>query len=127
MALLSAWFGLLALLLSAIGLYGLIAYAVSRRRIEIGIRLALGASPVRVVRSVLGRVAVLVAIGVTLGAAASVWASRLVATLLYGIEPGDPSTLMASAAVLISVGIFVGWLPAYRASRREPAEVLRQN
>jgi putative ABC transport system permease protein len=125
-ALLSGWFSVLALLLSALGLYGVTAYAVNRRRMEIGIRMAIGAAPARVVRLVLARVTVLLGLGVVIGTAASIWASRFIATMLYGLEPRDPATLISSAAVLAAVGALAGSVPAYRASRVDPAEVLRE-
>jgi predicted permease len=125
-AMLSGSFGALAMLLSAVGLYGVTVYAVNRRRTEIGIRIAIGAAPSRVVRLVLVRVALLLSLGILIGAGASVWASRFVATLLYGLEPSDPLTLVGAMAVLLAVGAFAGWLPAYRASRIDPAEVLRE-
>ena len=127
LAMLSAFFGCLALLLAAIGLYGVTAYSVARRRSEIGIRLALGAGPRRVVRQVLGSVFVLVAIGVIVGAVTSALLMRFVASLLYGLGPHDPGTLASAALVLAAVGAVAGWLPAYRASRVDPAEVLREN
>jgi len=126
MAMLSGWFSVLALLLSALGLYGVTAYAVNRRRAEIGIRMAIGAAPARVVRLVLSRVIVLVGFGVVIGTAASIWASRFIAALLYGLEPGDPATLISAAAVLAGVGALAAALPAYRAARVDPAEVLRE-
>jgi predicted permease len=126
-ATLSGFFGALALLLAGLGLYGVTAYAVSRRRMEIGIRMALGAAPGRVVRLVLSRVSMLVGIGVLAGAGASLWASTFVATLLYGLEPRDPATLAGAAAVLAGVGAAAGWLPAWRASRIDPAEVVREH
>jgi putative ABC transport system permease protein len=126
-ALLSGSFGALALLLSALGLYGVAAYAVNRRRTEIGIRLAIGAAPARVVRLVLTRVTILVGIGVLIGAGTSVWASKLVTALLYGVEPRDPVTLIAAALILAIVAVLAGWLPAWRASRIDPAEVLRES
>jgi putative ABC transport system permease protein len=126
-AMLSGFFGGLALLLAALGLYGVTSYAVSRRRAEIGIRMALGAGPSGVVRLVLTRVTALVAIGVAVGAGVSVWASKFVATLLFGLEPRDPATLLGAATVLAAIGAIAGWLPAYRASRIDPAEVLRES
>jgi putative ABC transport system permease protein len=126
-AVLSAFFGALALLLASLGLYGVTAYAVARRRTEIGIRMALGAEPRGVVRLVLSRVLRLITIGVAIGAGTSLWASTFVASLLYGLEPRDPATLVFAAAVLAGVGAFAGWLPARRASRIDPAEVLRES
>jgi ABC-type antimicrobial peptide transport system permease subunit len=76
---------------------------------------------------VLSRVTMLVGIGVVAGAGVSVWASKFVATLLYGVEPRDPITLTSAAVVLATVGAAAGWLPAYRASRIDPAEVLRDS
>jgi putative ABC transport system permease protein len=126
LAVLSGFFGAVALLLAGLGLYGVTAYTVARRRIEIGIRMAIGAAPADVVRMVLSRVSLLVGVGVLAGAAISVWASTLVASLLYGLDPRDPATLVGSVVVLGAVGALAGWLPAWRASRIDPAEVLRQ-
>jgi predicted permease len=120
-------FGTLGLLLAALGLYGVTASTVNRRRGEIAIRMALGASPDDVVRLVFTRVSILVGAGVTVGAAASVWLSRFVAPLLYGLGPRDPLTLGAAALTLATIGALAGWLPAFRASRIDPAEVLRDN
>ncbi len=125
-ALLSGLFSALALLLSALGLYGVTAYSVNRRRIEIGIRMAIGAAPARVVRLVFARVTAVLALGVAIGAAGSIWVSRFIATLLYGLEPRDPVTLISSAAILAAVGALAACLPAYRASRVDPAVVLRE-
>jgi predicted lysophospholipase L1 biosynthesis ABC-type transport system permease subunit len=124
-ALLAAFFGALALLLAALGLYGVTAYAVSRRRHEIGIRLGLGAEPRDVVRLVLRRVTWLVCAGIVIGAAASFWLSHLVAPLLFGLAPRDPFTLAVAAFTLAATGALAGWLPAARASRIDPADVLR--
>ena len=126
-AMLSGFFGGLALLLAALGLYGVTSYAVARRRMEIGIRMALGAAPLDIIRLVLLRVASLVGAGVVVGAGLSLWTSRFVASLLYGLEPRDPSTLIGAAATLAAVGALAGWLPAWRASRLEPANVLRES
>jgi putative ABC transport system permease protein len=125
-AILSGFFGGLALLLAALGLYGVTSYAVSRRRTEIGIRMALGAAPGGVVRMVLRRVALLVGAGVIVGAGVSLWASRFVTTLLYGLQPRDPATLVGAALVLSLIGAVAGWIPARRAARIDPARVLRE-
>jgi predicted permease len=125
-AMLSGFFGALALLLAGIGLYGVTAYAVSRRKSEMGIRVALGATPGRVQRLVLGRVALLVGTGIALGTALSLWAARFGGTLVYGLEARDPLTLAVAALVLVAVGALAGGIPARRAARLDPAAVLRQ-
>jgi predicted permease len=124
-AVLSGFFGVLALVMAGVGLYGVTAYAVNCRRTEIGVRMALGADATRVVRLVLGRVAWLVGIGVAVGLLLSVWAAKFVTTLVYGLEPRDVVTLAAASMVLALVGGVAAWLPARRASRIDPAEVLR--
>jgi ABC-type antimicrobial peptide transport system permease subunit len=123
---LSGFFGGLALLLAGIGLYGVTAYSVGRRRREIGIRMALGARPASVVRMVVSRVALLVGIGILIGTAVSLWAAQFVDKLLFGLKPRDPLTLAAAAFVLVAVGALAGWLPARRAARIDPAAVLRE-
>jgi ABC-type antimicrobial peptide transport system permease subunit len=125
-ALLSGFFGALALLLAGLGLYGVTSYAVSRRRTEIGIRMALGAAPAGVIGLVLRRVGILVGAGVVAGGAVSLWLGRFVQMLLYGLEPRDPGTLVAAVVVLAAIGTLAGWLPARRASRIDPASVLRE-
>jgi predicted permease len=125
LALLSGLFSGLSLLLAAIGLYGVTSYEVTRRRTEIGIRMALGATRGRVVREVLSRVLVLVGTGVVIGAGASVWASQFVTALLYGLKSRDPLTLVGAVVVLIAVGVLAGWLPARRAARLDPMVALR--
>jgi ABC-type antimicrobial peptide transport system permease subunit len=126
-AMISGFFGALALLLAGLGLYGVTSYAVSRRRAEIGIRLALGSDPVRIVRLVLSRVALLVVAGIAAGAALSLWAAQFVGTLLYGLEPRDPETFAGAAVILALVGALAGWIPARRAARTDPATVLRES
>jgi predicted permease len=126
-AMLTGFFGALALLLAALGLYGVTAYAVARRRTEIGIRMAIGAPPASVVKLVLARVALLVGIGIIIGAVGSLWASQFVASLVYGLAPRDPVTLIGAAFMLLVVGAVAGGLPAWGASRIDPAEVLREN
>jgi predicted permease len=125
-AMLSGFFGALALLLAALGLYGVTSYAVNRRRTELGIRMALGAAPSGVIRLVLRRVAILVAAGVLVGGVASLLTAKYVATLLYGLQPRDPLTFAGAAAMLGSIGALAGWLPARRAARIDPARVLRE-
>jgi len=125
MAMLAGFFGGVSLLLAALGLYGVTAYAVARRRMEIGIRMALGAAPAGVVRLVLSRVTMLLAAGVAVGVGISLWASTFVAALLFGLAPRDPVTISSAVALLAAIGCFAGWLPAWRASRIDPAEVLR--
>jgi putative ABC transport system permease protein len=124
-AVLSALFGSLALVLAGVGIFGVTAYAVMRRRAEIGIRIALGASPAGVVRTMLQRIVILVGAGIAIGGAVSFWTSRLVAALLFGLEPRDPATFAGAAIVLAAVALLAGWLPARRAARIDPAIVLR--
>ncbi|MFI4945326.1 MAG: ABC transporter permease, partial [Burkholderiales bacterium] len=125
-ALLSTIFGGVATLLAGIGLYGVTSYAVSRRRTEIGVRMALGADAGGVVRLVLRGAAGLLATGVAIGIVASLLAAGLVGSLLYGLEPRDPLTLAVATGVLVVVGLLAAGLPARRASRIDPAEVLRE-
>jgi predicted permease len=125
MAMLSAGVGGLAMLLAGLGLHGLIAHDVSRRRHEIGIRIALGASAAGVVRLVLLHVSVLVGAGLLIGAVVSRWASQLLASLLYGIEPRDPVTLIGAMLVLAWVGALAGWVPVSRATKVDPMIALR--
>jgi putative ABC transport system permease protein len=124
-AMLSGFFGMLALLLASLGLYGVAAYAVARRRMEIAIRMALGAAPGSVVRLVMSRLTRLVGAGAVAGLGISLWTSRFIASLLYGLEPRDPATLAGAIVILAAVGAAAGWLPARRASRIDPAEALR--
>jgi len=125
-AMMSGFFGGLALLLAALGLYGVTSYAVNRRRTELGIRMALGAGPGGVVGLVLRRAAILVTAGVIIGVIASWMLSRFVATLLYGLQPRDPGTMAAAALVLMAIAALAAWIPARRASQIDPARVLRE-
>ncbi len=126
MATLAGFFGVLATLLAGLGLYGVTAYAVARRRGEIGIRMALGASPASVVQMVVVRLAFLVGSGALLGLGMGVWLGRSIAALLYGIQPHDSLTMASSVLTLAVVGTLAAWLPAWRASRLDPADVLRE-
>jgi ABC-type antimicrobial peptide transport system permease subunit len=123
---LAAFFGGLALLLAGIGLYGVVAQAVRARRMEIGVRMALGAAPAGIVRLVFSRVAVLLASGVALGLICGMWAARFVETMLFRIEPLDALTFSSAAILLMSVGTLAAWLPARRAARVDPATVLHE-
>jgi predicted permease len=125
-ALLSGFFGTLALLLAGLGLYGVTAYSVNRRRGELGIRMALGAAPRGVVLLVLRRVSLLVGAGVALGTLATWLLAPLVGALLYGLQPRDTTTLFGAAALLVAVGGLAGWLPARRAAAIDPVETLRE-
>ncbi|MGH9421661.1 MAG: FtsX-like permease family protein, partial [Thermoanaerobaculia bacterium] len=124
---LSVAFSGLALILAALGIYGVTSYSVAARRSEIGIRLALGARPRSVQQLILTRVALLVGTGMALGAAVSAWASQFVSVLLYGVKPRDPVTLLGAAALFASVAAVAAGLPARRAARIDPAEMLRES
>lgn len=119
-------FALLALGLAAIGIYGLLANTVADRAREIGIRMALGAEPGDVIRGVLRQTGSLVIAGGLLGVAGGLALSRAMGKLLFGLAPDDPFTFSASLAVLVGVALLASWLPARRASRLDPAEVLRR-
>lgn len=125
LALLSASFGLLATILAAIGLYGVMAYTVSRRTREIGIRIALGAERTNVVWLVLREVAFLTVIGIGLGIPGTLGLSRFVRSQLFGIEPTDPLTLTIAAVALAVVGLLAGYIPARRAASVQPVLALR--
>ena len=122
---LSTLFGGVALLLAAIGLYGVLSYAVAQRTNEIGIRMALGAERGTVVRMILRETAVLIAIGLAAGVPASLACGRLVQSKMFGLKPADPTTLAAALGIMIAVAILSGYLPARRASRVDPLAALR--
>lgn len=125
-AMLSGFFGALALLLAGIGLYGIVAHAVRARRTEIGLRVALGAQPSGIVRLVLCRVGVMIVAGLAFGLTIYLWAARFVAPLLFQVQAHDPATLTGAAAALVAVGTVAAWVPARRAARLDPATVLRE-
>jgi predicted permease len=122
---LSAVFGLLASLLACIGLYGVMSYDVARRTREIGIRVALGAQGSDVMRMVMGDTLLMILIGLAIGLGVSIMASRLIASLLFGLSPNDPLTIGLVAPALAAVALLAGYLPAARAARVEPMVALR--
>jgi putative ABC transport system permease protein len=126
LAMVSGFFGVLALLLAALGLYGVVSYGVTGRQVEIGVRMALGSSRGAIVRMVLGRAAALVGAGAIAGAALSLALSRFAATLVFGLPPDDPLTLAGAAALLVAVSAVAAWLPARRAAATDPASALRE-
>jgi predicted lysophospholipase L1 biosynthesis ABC-type transport system permease subunit len=117
--------GAMALVLSAVGLYGVLAYMVSRRTSEIGIRMALGARAEQVVRLVLGHSVRMVVAGIVIGVVIAAVALRALRAVLFGVEPLDPVTLGVAAAVLLGVGVLAAWLPARRATRVSPVAALQ--
>jgi len=122
---LATFFGLLALTLACVGLYGTLSYGVARRTHEIGIRMALGAPGRNVLWLVLREALVLVAGGVILGLVAASFATKLAESLLFGLKPNDPVTMAAATILLIGVATIAGFLPARRASRVDPLVALR--
>jgi predicted permease len=122
---LAGFFGALALLLSALGLYGVLSYGVVQRKQEIGVRMALGAQPVHVIGMVLREAATLVVVGAAIGIPAVLAAGRLVAHQLFGVPVADPSTMIAATGFLLTVAGVASYLPALRAARVDPTEALR--
>ena len=127
MATLSGFFGALAGLLATIGLYGVMSYMVARRRIEIGVRMALGADRARVLRMILGESSVLVAAGLVLGVALALLTTRWSASLLFGLQPTDARLLASAAAGLMLVAVVASLIPARRASLVSPTQALRND
>ncbi|HTX39243.1 MAG TPA: ABC transporter permease [Bryobacteraceae bacterium] len=125
LATLSGFFGALALALAVIGIYGVMSYNVARRRNEIGIRMALGAEQARVLRMVLREVTILLVAGLALGLAVAVFSTRLLGSLLYHLEPNDPTTLVTACVVLAVSAVVAGLLPARRAANLDPMTALR--
>lgn len=125
LAALSSLFGIIALFLAACGLFGVTSYSVAQRRAEIAVRIAVGARRVDVIRTVLSRVCVPVALGLLGGIVLSTWLSRLATTLLFGVTPGDPTTLVLATAGLASIALCAAWIPTRRALKIDPVQVLR--
>ena len=125
MALLSGFFGALAGLLTMIGLYGVISYIVATRRNEIGVRMALGASRGNIVGMVMRQTVVLLALGTALGVALALGATRGAGSMLFGLQPNDPLSLIGASGLLIAVALIASFLPARRASRVDPMVALR--
>jgi predicted permease len=124
---LTAGFGILALALACVGIYGIMAYTVSMRTNEIGVRLALGAARGQIQAIILRETGWLTVCGVIVGLLVALASIRTVASMLYGVTPKDPITLGASVILLLFVAFVAGWIPAYRASRVDPAEALRHD
>jgi ABC-type antimicrobial peptide transport system permease subunit len=125
MAFLSGTFGMLAILLTTIGLYGVISYIVAMRRSEIGIRMALGASGADVVSIITRQTLWMLAAGVAAGVLFSLATTRGASSLLFGIQPNDVLSVVGAAVFLVFVGLAAGYFPARRASRMDPSSAIR--
>jgi predicted permease len=123
--LLLSGFGVIALLLGAFGLYGVMSYTVARQTKEIGVRMALGAQRSDILAMVLREAGLLVGVGLVVGIAASIAGGRLMSSLLFGVAAGDPKTLVAMSLLLVVTGLFAAWFPARRAASTEPMQALR--
>jgi ABC-type antimicrobial peptide transport system permease subunit len=126
MATLAGSFGFLAAVLATLGLYGVIAYMVARRRNEIGVRIALGADRGQVVRLVLREAALLLAAGLAIGTGLALWAGRAASAMLFGLKAYDPLTFAGAIGLLALVALIASYSPARRASRLEPMQALRE-
>jgi ABC-type antimicrobial peptide transport system permease subunit len=124
-AALTAGFGVLALLLACVGIYGVMAYAVARRTSEIGLRMALGAHSRQVLTMILRETSWLSGIGVVLGVLIATGVTRFIQSMLFGLKPYDPLTMGEAVLVMSTVALLAGWLPARRASRLDPMTALR--
>ena len=118
--------GLLCLMLAALGLYSVMSYTVSQRIPEIGIRMAMGARPRNVIAMVVGQGMALALAGMAAGAAAAFAATRLVASMLFGVDAADPATFLLAGLFLSAVALVATWLPAFRATRIDPMMALRR-
>jgi len=122
---LTSGFGLLALALACVGIYGIMAYSVANRRNEIGIRMALGAQPGQVRGMILRESTWLAGAGIVVGVTAALLLTRLVKSMLYGIQAYDPPTLGGGVLILLLVALAASWIPARRAARVQPMDALR--
>jgi ABC-type antimicrobial peptide transport system permease subunit len=127
MSTLAGFFGVLALLLSAVGLYGVLSHLVNQRAAEIGIRMALGAGAGAVVWMIMRRSLALVGIGVAVGVPAALLAARPLESMLYGLKATDSGTIAIGTCVLVATAMFASYLPARRASRIDPMLALRND
>ena len=118
-------FAALALVLGVVGIYSVVAYSVSRRQTELGLRMALGAAPGQVLRQIIGEGVAPVVVGTGLGLVAAVALARGASRFLYGVSPADPVSMGAAALALLTAGVAAAALPAWRASRVSPTESLR--
>jgi predicted permease len=125
-AILVSSFGVLAVIIAAVGIAGVLAFSVSARTNEIGIRMSLGADSARVQRMILGEGGTLLGYGLFLGVAGALIGTRLIRGLLFGVTPNDPATLVGVAVLMVAVGIAACWLPAVRAARIDPAVAIRR-
>ena len=116
---------MLALVLAAVGVYGVMSYTVARRTREIGVRMAIGASRANILRMVLREAGLLVVLGLTVGLAASLLAAQFMRSLLFAVSPYDPFTFTAMGFLLLLTGLMAAWWPARRAASSEPMQTLR--
>ena len=126
MAILAGAFGLLAGVLATLGLYGVVAYMVARRRNEIGVRIALGADRGSVIALVLREAGLLLAIGLAAGTGLALWAGRAASAMLFDLKPADPVTFAGAILLLTAVALLASYAPARKASRIEPMQALRE-
>lgn len=122
---LTSGFGILALILASVGIYGVMAYSVAQRTNEFGIRLALGAAPRKLMALVLRESSWISVAGVAVGLATAFLLARFVKSMLYGIAPYDPVTLLSALILLMTVALAASWIPALRAARMDPMRALR--
>jgi len=126
-AVLSTVFAMTALLLAALGVYGLLAYSVAERIREIGVRIALGAKPLAVLQMIMNRGLLLIGAGLLIGVTTALAISRFVQSLLFGVNPNDPATFVTAVLVLLATGSIAAFIPARRATKVDPIVALRHD